>query len=183
MTNHWTKAEEEIMINNYEKTSFEEISDLLPKKSRQQIFNKANKLGLKRNKSITPEKIYYDNEEKAWVRETETETAKVREIHPSPEGQSYEVTKDKFVKKLAKVIYDSSDKYYYDFLSENNLPHHPKFREIYGKVSICNFIGESTDHLVKEINDVIMEINSKVDKNGNQKDEKKRQIKPTELKK
>ncbi|MFY0758712.1 hypothetical protein AB1K32_07510 [Metabacillus dongyingensis] len=171
MTSHWTKAEVEIMINNYEKTTYQEISEMLPKKTRQQILNRAKKLGLKRDESLLPEKIYYDNEEKAWVRETETETAKVRAIHPAPEGQSYEETISKFTNKVAKTIYDLSKKLYPDFLVENDLYDHPKLFDLYSKVVFYEFLGEKPPNLEKEINEVIDTINPEVNEKRNQKDE------------
>jgi glutathionyl-hydroquinone reductase len=158
------------MINNYEKSTYEEITELLPKKTSTQILNRAKKLGLKRDKSLMPEKIYYDKDKKYWKHTYETENAIVTACYPASEEESYEEARQKVVKNMARVFNDLSNKYYYDFLAANNLPDDPRFRDIHFKLTFDKFVNKNTDHYVNEVNSVIDEINKEI--SARQKSEK-----------
>ena len=52
MVNHWTKEETETLISKYNKMTNSQLAELFPQKSRQSIYKKAYKLGLRRTKEM-----------------------------------------------------------------------------------------------------------------------------------
>ena len=140
-TSHWTKNEEEMLRDNYEKLEWEEILKLVPKKDGRQIVKKAEKLGLP---SKEKEFTYYDPEEQAWVHTTKIYgVGTVSNVYHAPPDSIFEEVEEKYISNFIKVINEKlvSPKYG-RFLSDTGLPHSDEtyflFYELMFKTQMMN---------------------------------------------
>lgn len=101
-SSYWTKKELEILEKNFPSVKWEDLLEMLPKKTVRQIENKADNLGLDRTEEAAEE--YYDEIQEAWVVTSKNRGNKVSLVFPAKEGMTLEEAKKRVTDNIAKVL-------------------------------------------------------------------------------
>ncbi|MCI1611373.1 hypothetical protein [Heyndrickxia oleronia] len=132
MSSSWNKKEEKILIENFGSAVWEDFLEMLPNKSERQIFNRAEKLGIKREpETLEP---YYDEEKEAWIDTVIIYNGfrgTAKGIIPAPKGVSFEEAKARISENVTKLFLEKIVKpRYFEILDCIGLDHDQKLFEI-----------------------------------------------------
>jgi hypothetical protein len=128
----WNKKEEKIVKNNFSTAKWEDLLGMIPEKTKKQIINKANKLGIKREREVVD--LFYDDEKGAWVETTVSYNGskfKVNSIIPAPKGKTFEETKERVSLKVSKVFAEMIAPRYMELINTLSIHHSKELYSIF----------------------------------------------------